>query len=192
MVLMAAGLVLALIYRKKHFDKGILSISDRIDELSKDSSTDALTGVMNRRALDRFSQQCCKFDYAIYMVDGNNIKYVNDNHGHEAGDECISNIARCISKTMRNTDLIFRYGGDEFVVIVKGVSHHEKATMILNKLRLNLSKVQFGSTHVSASVGYALSLDHKSFEQVIKSADQNMYEQKQMDKQVHPSIKMTG
>jgi diguanylate cyclase (GGDEF)-like protein len=86
--------------------------------------TDALTGVSNRRALDetlesmfalqsRYEQP---FSLAIFDID--HFKKVNDEHGHLFGDQALKDVARLIDDTIRETDIVFRYGGEEFVVVM--------------------------------------------------------------------------
>ena len=86
--------------------------------------TDALTGVSNRRALDEtldsmFAMQSRyeqPFSLAIFDID--HFKKVNDDHGHLFGDQALKDVARLIDETIRETDIVFRYGGEEFVVVM--------------------------------------------------------------------------
>ncbi len=94
------------------------------------ATTDGLTGVVNRRGLDaaldaewsRISRDATHL--AVLLVDIDFFKAYNDRFGHQAGDDCLRRVARCLSATVRRpSDLVARYGGEEFAVILPGTDH---------------------------------------------------------------------
>ncbi|MFO0799240.1 MAG: GGDEF domain-containing protein [Gemmataceae bacterium] len=91
-------------------------------QLEVAARTDALTGLLNRRALDALlaARQGTSFSGAVAVVDMNSLKYVNDTHGHEAGDVAIKLVARALRANFRISDPVFRTGGDEFVALAEG------------------------------------------------------------------------
>lgn len=86
--------------------------------------TDSLTGVSNRRALDEtlesmFAMQSrYEQPFSLSIIDIDHFKKVNDEHGHLFGDQALKDVARLIDDTIRETDIVFRYGGEEFVVVM--------------------------------------------------------------------------
>ncbi len=94
------------------------------DALSAEAATDALTGVLNRSRLDLHTLQLVGVarqtlrPFAGVMIDLDLFKAVNDTYGHGAGDAVLAEVARRLEETKRETDLVFRYGGDEFLVLL--------------------------------------------------------------------------
>lgn len=152
----------------------------RLDIVTVQSSIDSLTGVYNRNYFDECRKT--KFShtkYALISIDGNKIKYFNDNYGHKVGDDAIKIIASALKNNFREEDLIFRLGGDEFLVVVIGNCDVGKLDMIIERLHssLSLSEVLKGQV-VSISCGIAFSEEANDFETVLKLSDSRMYEDK--------------
>lgn len=85
---------------------------------------DALTGVRNRRALDQRLEQCMEEEtqYCLMILDIDHFKKLNDEFGHKVGDELLTTIAEIISNRIRTTDTLYRYGGEEFVIVAPDIS----------------------------------------------------------------------
>ncbi len=104
------------------------------DAFSTEARTDALTGLKNRRSFNeelhrQFAQrQRQGVVFSLLLIDVDHFKQVNDNHGHPAGDLVLRSVAEFLTKTLRDMDLVYRYGGDEFAVICPGSRLHEAAT----------------------------------------------------------------
>ena len=152
----------------------------QIDLLTTYSSIDSLTGVYNRNYFDEYRKT--KFShtkYALISIDGNKIKYFNDTYGHTVGDNAIKIIASALKNNFREEDLIFRLGGDEFLVLVIGNCDAGKLDMIIDRLHnsLSLSEILKGQV-VSISCGIAFSEEADDFETVLKLSDSRMYEDK--------------
>ena len=169
----------------------------RIDKLSDESYKDALTGVGNKAAFNRKSDEL-KYrigkegeEFAIVMIDINNLKKVNDECGHEAGDEYIKGCCNVICETLNNSP-VFRIGGDEFVAILRD-DDYEHREVLTEKLKNDFadSFKQTGKDpwlRYSAAVGMAeKSSEDNTIDSVFKSADKIMYEDKALFKQTYGS-----
>jgi diguanylate cyclase len=107
-------------------------LNTRLEETKRTAATDALTGVHNRRALDAFLERVVEFDgmtgtpAALLMIDVDNFKQLNDQHGHPVGDAALAAIGASLSRTfLRKCDFVARYGGEEFAVIVRDANVSE-------------------------------------------------------------------
>jgi diguanylate cyclase (GGDEF)-like protein len=149
--------------------------------------TDHLTGLNNRRQLDRFLQNRVQNDesglLAGLMIDIDDFKKINDMHGHSSGDQALAETAEILRNTFRKNDFIARYGGDEFVVIV---TVSEKADLQRAICRLEENVAAFNALRtapytISLSVGYDCFLDQKdkSAKEFIRHIDDLMYRSKQ-------------
>lgn len=153
--------------------------------------TDPLTNLPNRRgmqeALSNALRLCChEQQLAVYLLDLDGFKPVNDEHGHDVGDELLVGVARRLQGHVRATDLVARLGGDEFVVVASALESPAQAHDLANKLldafhapfTLSSTKVQVGLT-----IGYALApLDAYDATSLLKLADAAMYQGKQNGK----------
>ena len=143
-----------------------------------EAETDVLTGVCNRRGWDLAlrDQDLATMRTAqnamIVIIDLDDLKSINDNQGHGAGDALLKKAAQTIKGQLRDEDVVARLGGDEFAVLVPGVSS-SSATKLVERLREALKQAV-----VPASVGYALRLQHSSIEKTVHEADQVMYKHK--------------
>lgn len=132
------------------------------------SKTDALTHVANRIALEE--QAIDMHDLVVLLLDVNNLKQINDTRGHLEGDKVLADTAARISRCVRRGDRVFRYGGDEFVILLKGVHSVE---LIVQRLYHNVPNV---------TIGYCLSDGtHCSLSEMIHIADQHMYKTKRKE-----------
>lgn len=167
----------------KIFNDRIIEINRKLEELSK---IDPLTGTFNRRHI--FSILRSEFERAVryerplsvIMMDLDHFKKVNDAHGHIFGDEILKEVANIISYELRKQDLLGRYGGDEFVVILPETGL-EGAKRVAERLRKAIRKKMVEkNTEVTASMGL-VSLPHrkvKNIDDIIKLADLTLYEAK--------------
>ncbi|MEW6982358.1 diguanylate cyclase [Colwelliaceae bacterium 6471] len=150
--------------------------------------TDGLTGVANRRHLFEFGNQyfdqAVKQDlpFSVLMLDIDDFKKINDQHGHKAGDKVLKEVAKLGHDVMRKTDRFGRFGGEEFIALLTD-TNLEQAANIAERIRktINCFPWTFSpATDVSVSIGIA-TLDqstHASFESLVKSADALMYKAK--------------
>ena len=161
------------------------------DTLHSLAHTDPLTGLPNRRGLGQALAAAladCAPDrmVAVYMMDLDSFKPVNDLHGHDVGDELLVAVARRLQGQVRQSDLVARLGGDEFVIMARHISGagqaHELGGKLLESFRkafpLGGEQVQLGLT-----IGYALApLDSHNAVELLKLADAAMYVGKQRGK----------
>ena len=145
---------------------------------------DALSGVYNRRFYeDRLRHQFIAAGVAIFDLD--DFKLVNDTLGHHAGDLAIKAAARAMRSCIRDTDMLVRYGGDEFVLVLPGIGRDD----FRNKLRTLARKVAettirgFPTLKLAASVGGVLAAG-RTIEDSVRSADKLMYRAKQLKEAV--------
>jgi diguanylate cyclase (GGDEF)-like protein len=117
-------------------------------EAERQSMTDGLTGLYNRRSLESLLQREVALSerhgvpLSLVMIDMDRFKQINDSHGHAAGDHLLKAFADCVRITLRKTDLAFRYGGDEFVIALPQTPVAQ-AVRVVNKLRQAFGAVDF-------------------------------------------------
>lgn len=144
---------------------------------------DELTGYLRRAPFVREMAYMIKSgrSFTFLMTDMDNFKEVNDTHGHNTGDEVIRLIAKRIQNELRPTDVLCRMGGDEFGIILPGVTSRDNILQITNRLQESIRQVQqeFGkNTKVSLSIGAKTSSHdstNRSFQAVYEEADQALY-----------------
>ena len=165
-----------------HLLSTIRTRGGRARELSHLIARDSLTGLYNHthilKALDEQLKQAKRNHTALcfVMVDIDHFKQVNDNHGHPVGDDVIKNLALFLSQRLRKTDFIGRYGGEEFAMVLPGVSIDD-AFNIMNEIRNNFSHLLHGGLAAISSTfscGIACYQGQTS-SQLIEQADQAMY-----------------
>ena len=166
---------------------------NRQDSYLKDlqwrASMDMLSGLLNRAATeraikDRLLEMGQGDTCALFIVDLDNFKQVNDMLGHQAGDQAIRQAAEKLSSLFRASDIVGRLGGDEFVVFLYGGITKEiaskKAAAICEKLQLALGDRE--TVYITASVGIHLAGKGQTFEGLYQSADLALYKAKKAGK----------
>ncbi|HAV2763022.1 GGDEF domain-containing protein [Acinetobacter baumannii] len=145
------------------------------------SQIDPLTNVLNRRSLNTHLEALHEqqFDYAVILLDIDHFKKINDIYGHHQGDQVLIEIARCLSENLRNEDIIGRFGGEEFILllphtdIIQAEKIAERCRQALQELTIfNNQNIQI---HVSASFGISSSAFANDPYLVIRQADQALY-----------------
>ncbi len=142
--------------------------------------TDGLTGLYNRQHYNSIiaDPEATRGLIGVIMADLNGLKMVNDQHGHLAGDQLIVATAQLLRQSVRKSDLVFRIGGDEFLILVYD-GHEETLIRVMERLKQGGDCSQFGTPgHVCLSVGACLVAQTPSLEAAISIADQRMYEAK--------------
>lgn len=148
---------------------------------------DALTKVANRQCynekLKQITEDDSNYPIAFMMIDVNGLKLANDFFGHSKGDELLVTIAKVLSKSCRNHDLVARVGGDEFVIILPNAN--EKAVQaVMDRITNNLFLEKIETLSPSISIGYAVK-EHKEddTDSILKIADDMMYKRKSSNRQ---------
>ena len=153
--------------------------------------TDPLTGLANRRSLNTSISAALELAgsaniLAVYMMDLDGFKQVNDKLGHDVGDELLVAVASRLKSNLRNSDVVARLGGDEFLVMSNGLSNDLQAQELGEKLLAAFAEpftLSAHRCHVGMTIGYALAPhDGLTSAQLLKRADAAMYEGKSTGK----------
>ncbi|MDD2699968.1 MAG: diguanylate cyclase [Sideroxydans sp.] len=173
----------------------LVDVTQQLDganaELQRLSTTDALTGIANRRSLDHFLERewrrCLRMKkpLSLVMMDIDYFKLFNDKYGHQAGDDCLKQVADQIARAApRGTDLAARYGGEEFMLVL-GETDQDGVMWIAERVRqmvadLKVPHYATGSKFVTISCGVVSVLpgDRVSLEMLLQSADAALYQAK--------------
>jgi diguanylate cyclase (GGDEF)-like protein len=160
----------------------------RVEELTRRSTIDPLTHVFNRGYLvERLSEQIAvarlrQQRLGLVFIDVDHFKKVNDTYGHPAGDKVLEKVARAIESVIRASDVLGRYGGEEFIVLV-GPTDQSGLERVSERIRLKIAQevIEYESTRigVTASIGGAIlgpPVEGDNFqERLIEAADASMY-----------------
>ncbi len=159
------------ITQRKEYEKEIIS----------NSYCDSLTGLHNRRYLD---EELEKIDsqnnlpISVIIGDVNGLKLTNDVYGHKIGDKILQKIANIIKASCRPQDIIARWGGDEFIIVLPKTDS-EETKKIINKIRNGCSNTKVHSINISISLGYYIKKNiGDDLDIVFKNADDFMYKHK--------------
>lgn len=165
----------------------VLAARQLNERLRQSALTDPLTGLHNRRFLDESMAQLCARanrhgrSLGLLMCDLDNFKMINDRYGHQAGDMVLTEIARVLSAHVRESDLVIRMGGEEFLIVLEEVRPGEAAD-IAEAIRRRVEGhggIQLpdaGELRLTISIGVSeYPVDSDDFEQVINFADEAAY-----------------
>lgn len=150
--------------------------------------TDPLTGVYNRTALQGIFQREWKLarrqgiPLSMLVLDIDHFKQINDTYGHAGGDRVLVKVASCLREAVRSTDMIFRYGGEEFVILLSN-TYSEGAELLAHRLRRAIHSINWldiaPSLRITASIGVATRNQlEETPEQMFKRADEALYQAK--------------
>jgi diguanylate cyclase (GGDEF)-like protein len=163
-------------------------LMDDIAKLRRIADTDHLTGLMNRRAFLAAAEDAMEFSnryqrgMATLMIDIDHFKKINDSHGHAAGDGAIKRIAEVIGECIRTTDKAARFGGEEFVVLLREVDQ-ATAQSLAERIRraIESSPISYGALAISATVSIGIAViaeADRDVQDMIERADQGLYQAK--------------
>lgn len=163
----------------------------REQEIREQSLIDPLTGLYNRRGFMLLGQQQLKLaarqktSLVVFFMDLNGLKAINDQHGHETGDQAICDAARVLKASFRSTDIVARLAGDEYCVLSVDLGHQDVPN-VLRRLSSQLESFNQSDAGyaLSISVGYAVfdPSTPKNIHDLLRTADQDMYRNKQAHK----------
>ncbi|MGD0093571.1 MAG: diguanylate cyclase [Planctomycetota bacterium] len=166
------------------FGEAIGALWQNYQIVAHTAETDWLTGLLNRRGL----MDACRalahlakrnqFVSGVLMIDVDGFKKINDTHGHLAGDDVLKLVGQAIQRTVRHSDVVGRYGGDEFLVYCPQIGDHGQG-VLADKIRLAIRQASTPTVSVTASVGAAcqriLKNPERSLLGLIALADRNLY-----------------
>jgi len=178
---------------RKQLQAEVTSYQSRLDEAEQVAAKDPMTGLANRRRAER--QLLLRFErnqpFCVALLDLNGFKLINDTYGHAAGDEVVKMFAEELRSFFRSTDLVCRWGGDEFLVTLDGTE--KEATSRIQPLREKVcgdytlrSTGTATKVKVGASIGLAAWRKGEPMADLITRADKAMYEDKQRSKLTAP------
>ncbi len=161
-----------------------LSIANQ--ELERLATVDGLTGLHNRRRFDTKLQEEFQLlrrtgrGFSLILIDVDHFKAINDEHGHQKGDEVLRQLAHLLTRCMRNTDFVARYGGEEFAVLLPDLQDEAEGWAVAEKIRAAVAAYSFpGVGRVTASLGLSCALkDDASSGEVVERADMALYKAK--------------
>jgi diguanylate cyclase (GGDEF)-like protein/putative nucleotidyltransferase with HDIG domain len=162
-----------------------LTNATRYQQARLTSLTDPLTGVGSRRLLeDKLAAECVrarryKRPFSVAIIDLDHFKMINDTLGHATGDEAIRRLATCMKSQKRSPDVLARYGGDEFVIVLPETTAAD-AKILLERIRLLVKEIHLGQeSPLSISCGIAeCDMERDDSREVMRRADLALYEAK--------------
>jgi len=157
-------------------------------ELKLQATTDPLTGLLNRRqyeTLFRREQERVRRHagkLSLCVTDLDHFKRINDEHGHDAGDQVLKYISDLFVETLRHTDIVGRFGGEEFILLLPDTDR-DNALIVIDRLRekLQASALTVEGKEIRITATFAVTevtLEDKTIEDVIRRADKALYEGK--------------
>lgn len=149
---------------------------------------DALTGVNNRGAMDATLRREVALahrhntEFSVIVLDIDRFKAINDSHGHAVGDQALRRFVECVNTKIRTTDILARFGGDEFVVLLANTPY-EGARLLASRIREAVAATDCSDIapglRITSSIGVAELARGESAEQLMGRADQALYQAKQ-------------
>ncbi len=174
-----------------------LNNAQKFNRLKERSSMDGLTGLYNHKRFKEILRnevkRVCRYGKALslVMIDGDKFKQINDTHGHLAGDMVLQELASCLKQSVRSTDIVARYGGDEFAILLPETDL-EMAEILTRRIQRAVSEHTFAwkSQKIPVTISYGISMalpqDNKNDnisqaceQDLIHRADMNLYRMKQ-------------
>lgn len=161
---------------------------DSYVSLEKKSTTDELTGVLNRRKFNKYSTFILKNakrynnTFCIAIADLNKFKFINDNYGHEVGDEILILFSKVVLENIRESDYLFRVGGDEFILLLPNTDY-KNSMFLIEKLKKELKKSPYvyNDLKIFIDASFGLSeylIDGETIKELLSVSDKRMYENK--------------
>lgn len=174
----------------------VLNLAKRVREAEQiaqaQASTDQLTGLANRRAMSAALQQWVEADheFACMHLDLDYFKAVNDTYGHAAGDKVLTHVAQVLTSVTRQSDIVARVGGDEFVLLLDGITDLETLDRVATRIieQLEVPVAYDGSLcQISGSAGTSISTQYRSPtpDQLLHDADMALYASKEAGRGRH-------
>jgi diguanylate cyclase (GGDEF)-like protein len=167
-------------------------LMNALQEMETLAMTDPLTGLHNRRAIQRYGQmelENCSEEskpFCVILIDVDDLKKINDSLGHQSGDQALSQCGQMLVQGKRRDDAVGRWGGDEFLMVLPNTTLHD-AEIVAHRILMRINRVQIGSGARSKSLAVSMGLagseivmnsDEQEFETLVALADKSMYRAK--------------
>lgn len=159
-------------------------LEDKIKEVELLSITDPLTKIYNRLKFNRsVSDELERYKrylepFAILLLDIDYFKHVNDNYGHDIGDETLIHLTDIVGHILRKNDVFARWGGEEFIALVVN-SDAENAKKLAERIRVKIATSDFNKVgHITVSIGVTSALKEDDIMSLVKRADDALYKAK--------------
>ena len=146
---------------------------------------DELTGLYNRKKLDAIQEDILNKQLCLVMFDIDDFKQINDTYGHLKGDEVLKELAKVIQFNLRDSDIIIRWGGEEFLIIIDNLLNINKAEHLAEKLREKVNQIEIDEVgHFSCSFGVSCGLVKKieDLDIILNQTDEALYRAKETGK----------
>ncbi|WP_457744810.1 GGDEF domain-containing protein [Sulfurimonas sp.] len=176
----------------------ISQLTSEVKRLEKSSNIDSLTQIFNRGALDKYLTSICsknslKHELHLLMLDIDDFKKINDIYGHAAGDKVLIFLSNLLRKTLRDGDKLFRYGGEEFTIILNRIENNscmEITQRILKSVSSNRLIYKGKSLSITVSIGSTVYYDGDTPNELLERADRALYKSKKSGKnQINVELK---
>ena len=165
--------------------RALRQVTTELDAVERQALTDPLTGLYNRRAMERhldlLTSEPDGGGAAVLIVDLDWIKAINDTYGHVAGDQALRHLGKILGAVARSSDLPFRIGGDEFAILAVGASAKDGRRLgerLLAAVRERPAPLESGTLQLSLSIGGTVSAPDEPWQEVLKRADAALYDAK--------------
>lgn len=181
---------------EEKIEKKTQELEQSNEELKKLSWTDPLTQLLNRRSCEeRFKDEIARFErtkepFCIILCDLDHFKSINDTYGHNTGDYVLIEVARILKSNSRKTDMVFRWGGEEFLFLLTG-TELRGGIITGEKIRTKIEETIFEhhqqTIPITLSLGISIYQEGQIMEDCIKKADENLYSAKKAGRnRLHP------
>lgn len=177
----------------------VIKLYSSLEQITYISTHDQLTNIYNRNHFNEvFPKKIAdavehKTDLTLVSIDLNNLKKANDSFGHECGDKLLIHFAKCITSELPNNSIFFRYGGDEFFLILPTMAHTEANELIENlQVLLSNNPLTMENCSIELSFCYGIATfpsEHQEMNGLIQLADVRLYEQKRL---YHQSVELVN
>lgn len=167
-------------YYPKNLIEKVQEYKARADEIAEMANKDALTGINNYRA---FREQFNKRDTSgyLFILDIDKFKDVNDNYGHAMGNIVLIRMAEIMSLSVKDTDLVCRMGGDEFLIYCNGMNDRSEAVEFAQHIIQNINDGKAGKEcWATVSIGGAYAPMNENLEEILERADKELYNAKRL------------
>jgi len=170
---------------EKRLGKYIRELKHVNTRLKEMATYDMLTGAYNRRKFEQYIKSSVDIklkyncDFSIIMFDIDYFKQINDRYGHNVGDQLLKEISSVVRNTLRETDKLFRWGGDEFIILLPGIALKD-ACKVAEKVRCSIEAYTFEARpeKVTVSLGVGEYILEDGIEQLVSSVDKAMLKAK--------------